>query len=106
MEAEFGRSGSGGGGGDGRFIKECKEVRDFLRSTEVRNENAAKGLWQFSERQVEALEKEGAVRRALARQEGEERGKGKEKSKGDFEGIGMESQGKKGSGSRRSRKAS
>ena len=59
MDAELGR------GIGGRFIKECKDV-DFLRK-EVRDEEVAKRLWTFSEKQIEALEKEGAVKRALAK---------------------------------------
>lgn len=65
MEAELGR------GVGGRLLKECREV-DFLRS-EIRDENVAKKLWNFSERQIEALEKEGAVKRALAKKEEEKR---------------------------------
>lgn len=63
MEGEYGR------GVGGRFIKECKEI-DFLRK-EVKDDELAKELWSFSEKQIEALEKEGAVRRALAKKEAE-----------------------------------
>ena len=61
MEAELGR------GSAGKFLRECKEV-DFLR-TEIKDENAQKELWAFSEKQIEALEKEGAVKRALVKKE-------------------------------------
>ena len=61
MEAEFGRSAGG------KMIKECREMQ-ILR-TEVKDEVAAKQLWEFSEKQIEQLEKEGAVKRALAKKE-------------------------------------
>jgi NAD(P)-dependent dehydrogenase (short-subunit alcohol dehydrogenase family) len=61
MEAEVGR------GAGGKLIKECRE-RDFLRS-EVSDIEVAKKLWEFSEKQIEQTEKEGAVKRALARKE-------------------------------------
>lgn len=63
MEAELGK------GVGGRLLKECREV-DFLRP-EVRDEDVAKKLWNFSEKQIVALEKEGAVKRALAKKEEE-----------------------------------
>ena len=69
MEAELGR------GSAGRLLRECKEV-DYLRK-EVRDENAQKTLWAFSEKQIEALEKDGAVKRALAKKEKEEMEKAK-----------------------------
>ena len=71
MEAELGR------GVGGRFIKECREV-DYLRP-EIRDGEVAKRLWGFSEKQIEALEKEGAVRRALAKKESEDLGNDKKK---------------------------
>ena len=61
MEAELGR------GHGGRLIKECREV-NYLRK-EVKNEEAAKTLWEYSEKQIEALEKEGAARRKIAKTE-------------------------------------
>ncbi len=61
MEAELGR------GVGGRFLRECKEV-DYLRE-EIKDENAQRRLWAFSEKQIEALEKEGAARRALTKKE-------------------------------------
>lgn len=63
MEAGFGR------GAGGKMIKECREM-PILR-TEVKDEAAAKQLWEFSEKQIEQLEKEGAVKRALAKKEKE-----------------------------------
>lgn len=97
MEAEFGRGGNGGAV-NARFIKECKEMPNFLRGDEVRDEGVAKELWGLSEKQIEALEKEGAVLRAIAKKLEEENGNGKKKlakSKGDAESKGTESQDKK-----------
>lgn len=104
MEAELGR------GAGGRFIKECKEV-DYMRS-EVRDESVAQELWAFSERQIEAVEKESAARRALARKEKNKEGGDdeEEKVKDDTAGAKStrngtrEAQGRA-PGSRRSRKA-
>ncbi|KAL2861263.1 putative oxidoreductase [Aspergillus lucknowensis] len=64
MEARFGR------GEGGWMIKECREV-DFAR-TEITDDGVGKQLWELSERQIEAMEKEGAVKRALAKKEKEE----------------------------------
>ena len=99
MEADLGR------GNGGRFIKECRE-RSFLRK-EVNDEKVAKTLWEFSDKQIEVLEKESGARRARE----------KEKS-GDVEEVGVSESGKnqeetkisgstgaKTPGSRRSRKA-
>ncbi|KAF9894731.1 hypothetical protein FE257_006621 [Aspergillus nanangensis] len=61
MEARFGR------GTGGWMIKECQEV-DFARR-EITDEKVAKQLWEFSEKQVEVMEMEGAMRRALANKE-------------------------------------
>ena len=64
MEAELGQ------GLGGKMIKECGEIDNAKK--EVRDEEVAKKLWDFSEKQIEALEKEGAVRRALAKKVKEE----------------------------------
>ncbi|KAL8891381.1 MAG: hypothetical protein Q9215_001623 [Flavoplaca cf. flavocitrina] len=61
MEADLGR------GDGGRYIKECKE-RDFLRK-EVKDEGVAQKLWEFSDKQIESLEKEGAAKRAKAKKD-------------------------------------
>jgi len=74
MEAELGR------GVGGWFVKECREAE--VMRTEVGDEGVAKRLWEFGERQIEALEKEGAVRRAGAKKEEEERKREGEASKG------------------------
>lgn len=102
MEAELGR------GSGGRFLRECKEV-DYMRK-EIRDENTQKKLWTFSEKQIEALEKEGAVKRALAKREKEELEKAKLSVPGkDEKGTAAEKEksvnASKASGSRRSRKA-
>ncbi|KAL8862130.1 MAG: hypothetical protein Q9178_001585 [Gyalolechia marmorata] len=64
MEADLGR------GAGGKYIKECKE-RVFLRK-EVKDEAVAQKLWEFSDKQIETLEKEGATRRAKAKKEKKE----------------------------------
>ena len=102
MEAELGR------GSGGRFLRECKEV-DYLRN-EIRDENTQKKLWAFSEKQIEALEKEGAVKRALAKREKEDLEKAKLSVPGkDEKGTAPEKEkqanASKAPGSRRSRKA-
>jgi NAD(P)-dependent dehydrogenase (short-subunit alcohol dehydrogenase family) len=73
MEARFGR------GEGGWMIKECREV-DFARK-EVTDEAVGKQLWEMSEKQIEAKETEGAVRRAL-----EKEAELKENTKGQTQG--------------------
>ncbi|KAL9639564.1 MAG: hypothetical protein Q9164_000841 [Protoblastenia rupestris] len=63
MEAELGR------GVGGRLLRECKEVE--YRKPEVKEEAVQKRLWDFSEKQIQALEKEGAVKRAMTKKRGE-----------------------------------
>ena len=67
MEAELGR------GPGGRLLKECKEFP--FRRDEIQDEAVQQKLWAFSEKQIEALEKEGAVKRALEKKEREEAAK-------------------------------
>ena len=55
MEADLGK------GRGGRFLKECKDWK-FLRG-EINDEKLQGKLWGFSEKMVEAMEKEGVVRR-------------------------------------------
>jgi hypothetical protein len=95
MEAKFSRA-------TGPWlIKECREV-DFLRK-EIKDEAVAKQLWEFSEKQIEAKEKEGAVKRALAKKEKEEEEKKKkQQQQANNEGASAKTQTP---GSRRSRKA-
>ena len=63
MEESFGR------GTGGWFIKECREM-DCAR-TDVRDEDVGKRLWEFSEKQIEEAEREGAVKRAYEKKEKE-----------------------------------
>lgn len=86
----------------GKMIKECREV-DVLRA-EVKNEDVAKKLWENSEKQIEKLEKAGAVKRALAKKEAE----GKEKQDGTVkaeESVASGTEKTVTPGSRRSKKA-
>jgi hypothetical protein len=57
MEASLGR------GNGGKLVKECMEV-DFARA-DVKDEEVAKNLWQGSEKIIERIEREEAVKRAL-----------------------------------------
>lgn len=98
MEADLGR------GVGGRFIKECRE-RTFLKG-EVKDEKVAKTLWEFSDKQIEALEKEGAARRAREKKEGNAKeGVGEGKEEEEFESKLGTADGARKPGSRRSRKA-
>ena len=85
----------------GKMVKECREV-DCARK-EVMDEKLGKELWEASEKQIEALEKEGAVKRAQAK-------KDREAEEADGGVIGetqktAPTQAEKKPGSRRSRKA-
>lgn len=70
MEVTLGR------GAGGKMIKECQEV-PYARS-DIMDEAAAKKLWEGSEKLIERIEREEAVRRALEKKEEGE----KEKSQG------------------------
>lgn len=65
MEAEYARVPGG------KLIKECRELEP-LRA-DVKSEDLAQKLWEYSEKQIERLEKQGAVKRALAKKEEEKR---------------------------------
>jgi hypothetical protein len=65
MEEKFARNDGG------LLIKECKE-REFMRA-EVKDEDAQKQLWEYSERMVQEAEKRGAMDRAKAKKEAEDR---------------------------------
>lgn len=82
-------------GEGGWLVKECREV-DCARR-DVRDEDVGKRLWEFSEKQIEEAEKEGAVKRALAK---------KEKQSEEEEKVRKETSSAKAqsAGSRRSRK--
>ncbi|BDD55354.1 hypothetical protein MPDQ_007065 [Monascus purpureus] len=67
MEARY-RIGPGGW-----FIKECREM-DVARR-EIRDDEAGKKLWKFSEEVILEKEKEAAVKRALAKKTEEEKNK-------------------------------
>ncbi|KAF2272609.1 oxidoreductase-like protein [Westerdykella ornata] len=56
MEAQYGR------GPGGVFLKECREIK--FQRPEIEDEAVQKKLWEMSETTVQALEKEGALRRA------------------------------------------
>lgn len=62
-----------GHGAGGKLIKECREIEPLR--PEAKNEEIAKTLWEFSEKQIERLEKQGAVNRALEKKEAEENAK-------------------------------
>jgi hypothetical protein len=96
MDAEFGR------GAGGKLVKECREF-DPLRA-EVRNEEVAKKLWEFSEKQIEQLEKEGAVKRARAKKKDEHSSRTESKSVSNANGAATASEPKQTPGSRRNRK--
>lgn len=66
MEAQYGR------GEGGKFLKECREIK-FMRP-EIEDDVAQKKLWEMSDNTIQALEKEGAMKRA---KEKKERGEGK-----------------------------
>ena len=63
MEATLGR------GAGGKLIKECQEM-DYAR-IDVKDEKIAKKLWEGSEKLIERVEREEAVRRALEKKEQE-----------------------------------
>lgn len=95
MEADLGR------GAGGRYIKECQE-RIFLRN-EVKDEAVAKKLWEFSDKQIEALEKEGAAKRAKAKGNEKKNDREHDADKSDRK-VKPKSKDEKTPGSRRSRK--
>ena len=75
MEANLGREAGG------KLIKECLEMK--LARSDVNDEDIAKKLWGGSEKLIERVEREEAVRRALEKKEKEElekSGKSKEKA--------------------------
>ena len=98
----------------GKLLKECQEVQ-ILRE-EVDDEKVQEEVWKFSEAQIKALEKEGAMRRSMEKRMGERRaaemGRGEKEDDGklqmDREGNGQVNTGMvmetRSHGSRRSRK--
>ncbi|RHZ74040.1 hypothetical protein CDV55_109171 [Aspergillus turcosus] len=100
MEARYGR------GAGGWMVKECREV-DFSRK-DVKDEELAKKLWEFSEKQIEAKEKEGALKRAQTKTKEKVTEKDKNAKQQDTKGSSTSGAGaakEQTSGSRRSRKA-
>jgi NAD(P)-dependent dehydrogenase (short-subunit alcohol dehydrogenase family) len=98
MEGEYARVPGG------KLIKECREY-DLLRP-EVKDEELSQKLWEHSEKQIERLEKQGAVKRALAKKEAEGKNDAAGSKKEDeVTTNGSTSSSKPVPGSRRSRKA-
>ena len=62
-----------GVGAGNKFIKECREV-DFAR-TDVRDEKMAQKIWEGSEKLIERVEREEAVKRAMEKKLREEKEK-------------------------------
>lgn len=62
-----------GVGAGNKFIKECREV-DFAR-TDVRDEKMAQKIWEGSEKLIERVEREEAVKRAIEKKLKEEKEK-------------------------------
>ena len=105
MEATLGR------GKGGKLIKEGRE-RKWMREEALENESMGESLWAFSEKQITALEKEGAVRRAREKKERDQMKKGGIENMGKITEIIEENEmsgnseaveGPKGAGSRRTR---
>ena len=97
MEARFGI------GDGGVFVKECGEGK-VVKVDVVGDEGLQKRLWENSEKTVERLEKEGAIRRAKERKEKEsEAAKKAAEQEGEAKGSGGAAS--KTPGSRRSKKA-
>lgn len=101
MEADYAR------GSGGKLIKECREIEPLR--PEVKSEEIAQSLWEYSEKQIERLEKQGAVKRALAKKEQEKRDEASAKAAKTSQSKPAESNGtataNQTAGSRRSRKA-
>lgn len=98
MEATLGR------GTGGKLIKECREV-DFAR-VDVKDEKIAKKLWENSEKLIERVEREEAVKRALQKKETDELEKHKQSAEGVSQKLDVPSTGEgRKSKSRRQKKA-
>ncbi|TVY83799.1 putative oxidoreductase [Lachnellula suecica] len=72
-----------GFGAGGKMVKECREV-DFAR-VDVKDEKIAKKLWEGSEKLIERVEREEAVKRALQKKEKEELAKNQQPAEGVLE---------------------
>jgi hypothetical protein len=100
QEASLGR------GLGGKLIKECRET-EFPRK-DVKDEKIAKQLWEGSEKLIERVEREEAVKRALQKKEKEEAEKSEKASEGvagKSESNGNATAQNKNTKSRRQRKA-
>jgi NAD(P)-dependent dehydrogenase (short-subunit alcohol dehydrogenase family) len=98
QEASLGR------GHGGKLIKECREM-EFPRK-DVKDEKIAKKLWEGSEKLIERVEREEAVKRALVKKDREEKEKeGKEKENGVTKAEDGSAAQNKSAKSRRQRKA-
>ncbi|RFU26596.1 hypothetical protein B7463_g9738, partial [Scytalidium lignicola] len=101
MEATLGR------GSEVKLIKECQEM--VIGRADVKDEVVAKKLWEGSEKLIERVEREEAVRRALEKKEREaaekKEGKSTEKTNGKAEAAGDTSKENKDKPSRKGRKA-
>lgn len=73
MEAEYAR------GQGGLLIRDCQPAE--IRRAEVKDEGVQKRIWEISEKAVEALEKEGARRRAVEKKQEEEKKMADERQK-------------------------
>ncbi|KAG2420077.1 hypothetical protein HFD88_004875 [Aspergillus terreus] len=93
MEAKFGR------GTGGWMVKECREV-DFARR-EITDQEVARQLWEFSEKQIEVKEREGALLRAMQNQNPEQDSQKRQEQAATGSGS---KAGDKAPGSRRSRR--
>ena len=71
---------------------------------EIGDEKVEGGLWAFSERMIEALEREGAVRRAVEKKEIGAMDKGERDTAAKEHSVSPNTTGIKAAGSRRSRK--
>ena len=91
MEAQYGREEGG------KFLKECREIK-FMRS-EIEDNVAQKKLWEMSDNTIQALEKEGAMRRAKEKAEAKSTSQGQSTTVSSVESS-------KTPGSRRARKNS
>jgi len=97
MEASLGR------GTGGKMVKECREVG--IARSDIKDETVAKKLWEGSEKLVERVEREEAVRRALLKKEQDELEKSQKESEKTPEATENAEAEKKKSKSRRQRKA-
>lgn len=67
MELEFGQ------GAGGRLLKECKDISAGTKANEINHEGVQRKLWEVSDKAIEALEKEGAKKRANDKRDEEEK---------------------------------